>query len=108
MRTSVGSQPLNLTAFARDQPLGTGGTTHMPSFMVLRLPKDILQSSADGWSPWESPPSEEEIRNSLTAHHKRQVPHCTHTQMRHNHCQPRQRSELHGNMSRYGCNALHG
>lgn len=30
MRNSVGSQPLNLTVFAQDQPLGTGGTTHIP------------------------------------------------------------------------------
>ncbi|KAM9453243.1 testis-expressed protein 26 isoform 1-T1 [Salvelinus alpinus] len=93
------------------------------------------QSSAGGWSPWKSPPSEEEIRNALTAqyrstyqtdylgmpqglhlthpiltplNHTRQVPHCTHTEMRHNYRQPRERSELRGNISRYGCNALHG
>ncbi|XP_021418912.2 testis-expressed protein 26 isoform X1 [Oncorhynchus mykiss] len=105
------------------------------SFMVWRLPKGQKQSSVGGWSPWKSPPSEEEIRNALTAqyrstyrtdylgmpqglqlippiltplNHKRQVPHCTHTEMRHNYRQPRERSELRGNMSRYGCNALHG
>ncbi|KAM9453244.1 testis-expressed protein 26 isoform 2-T2 [Salvelinus alpinus] len=105
------------------------------SFMVWRLPKGQKQSSAGGWSPWKSPPSEEEIRNALTAqyrstyqtdylgmpqglhlthpiltplNHTRQVPHCTHTEMRHNYRQPRERSELRGNISRYGCNALHG
>ncbi|KAM6960528.1 testis-expressed protein 26 [Aplochiton taeniatus] len=106
------------------------------SFMVWRLPKGVKQSSTDGSVPRKNPLSEEEIRNVLTAQYRstyrtdflgmpqglkpinhgllaplssrqQNVPHSIHTEMRNNYRLPRQRSELQGNTSRYGCNALH-
>ncbi|CAB1348449.1 unnamed protein product [Coregonus sp. 'balchen'] len=71
------------------------------SFMVWRLPKGLKQSSACGL----------QLNHPILAplNHKRQVPHCTHTEMRHNYRQPRQQSELQGNMSRYGIpTVVHG
>ena len=156
--------------------------------MVWRLPKGSKQLAADGQSQWKNPPSEEELRNTLTAQYrstyrtdflgvpqgkditqnatiwsipimnrienseyqncnmlnktiatyslhflllkmsslgtfltgyhrnqtilaplscKQQAPYSIHTEMRHNYQEPRQKSALQGNMSRYGCNALH-
>lgn len=104
------------------------------SFMVWRLPKRSKQASMDGGSRWKSPPSEEEVRHALSAQYrstyssdflgippgchenhtilsplslKHQVPYSIQTEMRHNYRHPRQKIELKGNMSRYGCNALH-
>ncbi|XP_067102323.1 testis-expressed protein 26-like [Osmerus mordax] len=104
------------------------------SFMVWRLPKGSKQLAADGQSQWKNPPSEEELRNTLTAQYrstyrtdflgvpqgyhrnqtilaplscKQQAPYSIQTEMRHNYQEPRQKSALQGNMSRYGCNALH-
>lgn len=162
--------------------------------MVWRLPKGSKQLAADGQSQWKNPPSEEELRNTLTAQYrstyrtdflgvpqgkaitknatiwsitimnrienseyqnckmlnkkivlmsnifpnslllkmlsfdslgtfltgyhrnqtilaplscKQQAPYSIQTEMRHNYQEPRQKSALQGNMSRYGCNALH-
>ncbi|KAJ7995131.1 hypothetical protein DPEC_G00241380 [Dallia pectoralis] len=100
------------------------------SFLVWRGPKAFKQSSVDGGSSL-SPPSEDEFQNALTAQYrstyqtdfqgipqgtlqipapiscKLQVPNFTLTEMRHNYYQPRSCKELQGNVSRYGCNALH-
>ncbi|KAM4627616.1 testis-expressed protein 26 [Polymixia lowei] len=107
------------------------------SFMMWRQPKGAIQSSADGRLPWRGPPSEEKIREALTGQYcstyrtdfmgipqgsdhminregrlaplyrKRQVPHFTDTEMRDNYRQPKPKSELQGNRSRYDCDAHH-
>ncbi|XP_023682019.2 testis-expressed protein 26 isoform X2 [Paramormyrops kingsleyae] len=103
-------------------------------FMVWRLPRGFLQSSADGRSPWRNPLSEQEIRNALSAQYRstyqadyfgipsgfqmkyavsgsnsrrRDVPYCLHTEMRDSYRQPQEMPELKNNTSRYGCNPLH-
>ncbi|KAG9264644.1 testis-expressed protein 26 [Astyanax mexicanus] len=97
------------------------------AFLVWRL--------ARGHKLCENPPSEEEVRKVLSAQYRstyrtdflgtpqagdvmnrrspapykpgRDAPHCIQTEMRFNYRKPVLNTELQGNMTRYGCNALH-
>ncbi|KAK1786460.1 hypothetical protein P4O66_018146 [Electrophorus voltai] len=95
----------------------------------------MLWRCQPGLSSCKNPPSEEEVRKTLSAQYKStyrtdflgipqgivmnrtildplkirpDVPQCTQTEMRSNYCKPIQKTEFQGNISRYGCNVLHG
>ncbi|XP_076833180.1 testis-expressed protein 26 [Brachyhypopomus gauderio] len=136
------ADPVGVTAYSEDfcwKPPSKPASIHTGSacgnmrnnphpsqaFMVWRLPP--------GLKPCENPPSEEEVRNCLSAQYKStyrtdflgipqgmvtnrtelapktqpDVPQYVQTEMRFNYRKPAQKAELQGNTSRYGCNVLH-